>query len=441
MSGIEVNSPQTAQREANWDAHQIQAASTSSAAYEIFRTEINDIDKNVKDANLRTAYQENLVKALGPDMNTMMIEYLNDPKGGAALKKNGQVSKLSIAEKQAQCDSLSTVDKMMLPQLNLNFDRMKDGDLKDGPKKKNSEDITDRDLNALRNRTSNEKFMADATKPNRFGGMADSLIDPSRSNIFDKMDNSWFSGKDGKISKDGVKDFLKDASKYDKPDRDAKFPPDMLQKMQFIKDNWDSPQVKLMREDNGNGNLTRDSIARGCGYPGGYQEFLQKTTPESRERGRNPVWGQAVGAELSAGVHNVEHSKLGAELRGEIHESGHAKLLAERELEFKRTKLSQLAKQESTQGYWQVADKLLKASPIEGEAALETSRQNVILMRALQKLHAQQGGKLGGHEFLASEQHYKDLNTQIDAYACNHSQKTKDSAETLKKRLEKLRTK
>ncbi|MBX9951538.1 MAG: hypothetical protein K2Y39_20375 [Candidatus Obscuribacterales bacterium] len=430
MSGQEIRSPQAASIEGAQDARSIQLElnTDSTSAYQMFRRELDDVDTNVKDVNLRGAYQENLLRTLGEsNVNALMIEYLNDPKGGADLRKQGQISRLALAEKRAKCDApgaLSAVDKVLLPQLSLSFDNLRNGDMKDGDNKKNSDSITDEDLRAFRGRFSSDRFTNSAVKMNRSEKFADSLLDPTRSEIFDRIETSDdlpFTRKDGKISRSNLREFMEDAAKYKKSDKEFKYPPDLMQSVQFMHDNWDSPQVRMLRDKDGKGYMTRDSIARGCGYPGGYSEYVEKYKQERSSRiefkpdtsQRERIVKDITKPEEKTPVQSIE--------------------------EFKKSKLSVLAKQETMQGYWQVGAKLLKESPAEKETPQETSRQNIILMRALQNLHRQQGGKLGGHEFLASPKDFDSLKSEIDKYAQSRSERTRASAEALKKRLEKLR--
>ncbi len=116
----------------------------------MFRRELDDVDTNVKDNNLKVVFQDNLLKTLGEaNVNSLMLEYLNDPKGGADLKRQGQISRLSIAEKRAQCatpGALTATDKVFLPQLSLSFDNLRSGDVRDGERKNNSDNVTDKQI-------------------------------------------------------------------------------------------------------------------------------------------------------------------------------------------------------------------------------------------------------------------------------------------------------
>ncbi len=133
--------------------------------------------------------------------------------------------------------------------------------------------------------------------------------------------------------------------------------------------------------------MTRDSIARGCGYPGGYSEYVENYRQSKLNR-----------SEIKPDTSTRERVVNGVNDKDAECKRTEAKPVQSME-EYRKSKLSTLAKQESTQGYWQVGAKLIKESPVENESPLETSRQNVILMRALQQLHRQQHGKLGGHDF------------------------------------------
>jgi hypothetical protein len=430
MSGQEIRSQQSAMNEGFQDARTIQSelSTDPSSAYQMFRRELDDVDTNVKDEGLRVAYQENLLKTLGEsNVNALMIEYLNDPRGGADLRRQGQISRLYIAEKRAQYatpGALSAADKVLLPHISLSFDNLRNGDLQDGAKKKNSDDITDGDLRALSGKVSSERFNNSAQKLNRSEKFADALLDPTRSDIFDKIetaDDMPFTRRDGKVSKDNLKEFMENAADYNKSDKEFKYPADLMQSVQYMHDNWDSPQVRMLRDRDGKGYLTRDSIAKGCGYPGGYSEYVEKYKQERLNR-----------TEIKPDTSQRERIVKSANEREE-------KPVVQSIEEFKKSKLSVLAKQETMQGYWHVGAKLLKESPVEKESAQETSRQNIILMRALQQLHRQQGGKLGGHEFLASPKDFDNLKAEIDKYAQSRSERTRASAEALKKRLEKLK--
>lgn len=440
MSGQDVRSPQCAANEGIQDARKIQSEilSDPSSAYQMFRRELDDVDTNVKDCNLKVAYQDNLLKTLGEsNVNALMLEYLNDPRGGAELKRQGQISRLSIAEKRAQCatpGALSATDKIFLPQLNLSFDNLRNANLKDGQKNRNSDDITESDLQALRGKQTSDRFRNLATGVNRKEKFADSILDPTRSDIFDKIETSDdlpFTRRDGRISRSNLREFLEDAGKYNKSDKDFRYPPDLLQDLKYLHDNWDSPQIRMLRDKDGKGNMTRDSIARGCGYSGGYADYVEnykqskinpvEMKPDTSQRPRIVMETCANERKPECGVDDKKSAQSVEAVR--------------------RSRLSVLAKQETTEGYWQVGARLIKESPVEKENALETSRQNIILMRALQQLHRQQHGKLGGHEFLATPKDFETLKTEIDKYASSRSERTRASAEVLKKRLEKLNCK
>lgn len=424
MTDQVVKTAEGAINEAKRDARQIQSATTTSDAYQLFIKEISG-SQFANDA-LKAQYEENLVKSLNGDMNGLMVEYLNDPRAGAVLKRNGQITRQSIADRENN-GNLSAADKLFLPSLKLNFDNLRNGDTRDYDKKTNAFGITESDLRAQRSKTSNERYIWQATRPNNSEKIAESLLDPSRTRIFDQLetsDNGWFTGKDGKIAKGSIKEFLKKADKYQGPDRDFKYPPDMLEKLQFIHDSWDTPQIRLMRQKNGNGSMSRDSIAIGCGYPGGYAEFVEKH--------RQKLVDEKKLAE------KPENNTL-LSFEPPLHEFTHFKVPQTAPIEFQVSKLSALAKQQPTQGYWQVANKLIVACPMPEETALEASRQNIILMRALQGLHAIQGGKLGGHAFLPTQKDYDNLKVEIDKYASSRSVRTRQTAERLKQRLDKLR--
>jgi phosphohistidine phosphatase SixA len=424
MTDQVVRTSEGAVSEANRDARQIQSATTSSDAYQLFIKEISGT-QFANDA-LKAQYEESLVKSLNNDMSGLMVEYLNDPRGGAGLKRDGQITRQAILDRK-NSENLTAADRMFIPSLTLNFDTLRNGDTKDGGKNTNAFGITENDLRAQRSRTSNERYISQATQPNKSEKIADALLDPSRTRIFDQLetsDNGWFSGKDGKIARGSIEKFLKKADKYQGEDKDFKYPPDMLEKLKDIHDGWDTPRIKLLREKNGNGSMSRDSIAIGCGYPGGYREFIQKHRERLSEQ-NNPA------------AKTDEVNVLSFE--PPLHELTHLKVTQTTTVEFPASKLSLLAKQEPTQGYWHVANKLIVACPMPEETALETSRQNVILMRALQGLHALQGGKLGGHAFLPTQKDYDNLKVEIDKYASSRSVRTRQTAERLKQRLDKLR--
>ncbi len=435
MSGQDVTTPQSAANEGIQDARRIQTelGTDPNSAYQMFRRELDDVDTNVKDNNLKVVFQDNLLKTLGEsNVNALMFEYLNDPRGGGDLKRQGQISRLSISEKRAQCatpGALVAADQVFLPRLSLSFDNLRNGDLRDGDNKKNSDNLTDSDLRALGGKVSSDRFTTSATRVNRQEKFADALLDPTRTEIFDKIETSDdlpFTRKDGRISRSNLREFMEDAGKYNKPDKEFKYPPDLMKSVQYLHDNWDSPQGRMLRDKDGKGNMTRDSIARGCGYPGGYSEYVENYRQSKLNR-----------TEIKPDTSTRERV---VKINGAIELEDTDKKSIQSVEEYRKSKLATLSKQESTQGYWQVGAKLIKESPVENETALETSRQNVILMRALQQLHRQQQGKLGGHEFLATPKDFETLKTEIDRYAQSRSERTRASAEVLKKRLEKLRT-
>ncbi|MCC7531511.1 MAG: hypothetical protein IT342_23615, partial [Candidatus Melainabacteria bacterium] len=265
---------------------------------------------------------------------------------------------------------------------------------------------------------------------NRKEKFADSILDPTRSDIFDRIemaDDRWFTRKDGKISRSNLREFLEDAVKYNKPDKDFKYPPDLLRNLKYMHDNWESQQICMLRDKDGK-YMTRDSIARGCGYPGGYSQYEESYKQSKNNR-------------IEVTPHTSTRERVVKEYDAERPDGKKEEKKSTQSVEeFRKSRLSILSKQESTQGYWQVGAKLLKESPVEKESAHETSRQNIILMRALQQLYRQQEHRqLGGHVFLARPEHFEILKREIDKYAQSRSERTSASAEVLKKRLEKLR--
>ncbi len=111
-------------------------------------------------------------------------------------------------------------------------------------------------MRVLSGKLSSERFTTSATRVNRQEKLADALLDPTRSEIFDKIETSDdlpFTRRDGKISRSNLREFLEDAGKYNKSDKDFKYPPDLMQSVQYLHDNWDSPCRRMLRDKEGKG--------------------------------------------------------------------------------------------------------------------------------------------------------------------------------------------
>jgi hypothetical protein len=107
------------------------------------------------------------------------------------------------------------------------------------------------------------------------------------------------------------------------------------------------------------------------------------------------------------------------------------------ESDIKNKALLSAAKQRSGQGYWQVAEEMLKATKGENDTAESTRAENIILMRALQLRHKEQRGNLREHIFVKSQSDLAKLNEDIETYVKQHPSFAKYK-EALQKKLAKV---
>ncbi len=271
--GKTVTNTDTANEEAKNDADAIKGKKTGKEAYEAFKAEIDDIQQNVKDESLRKQYRDKLTSELGVDVKRMLSSYLQDKETGGKMRDatTGEVTEKSVDKRIKAVYVYGTeaneVDKVLLPQVDINFDELKDKDLNDGSSSqfRNDRGITTRDLEAVDKKETAENELRGNVKLNKDGKFAETLLDPSQGRTFDELDqaNQFFNGTDGHVSKGDIDKFIKNAENYKGADKEQRYPKDYLEKLGFITTNWNTPQVEAMKQ---NGYLTRNSIAKGCGY-------------------------------------------------------------------------------------------------------------------------------------------------------------------------------
>lgn len=277
----------SASTEAKNDADAIKKAGSPDESYKRFKQEIDDLEKNVTDKSLREQYRNELTKAMGSDLNVMLVQYLKDPENGGKLKDatTGEITARSVDTKAVALATGkrdgSELDKLMLPELSISFDEIRNANKNDRGSF-NSENITSRDLDSfLSSHESNVKKKA-AVESNKQSGYADVLLDPNNSRAFTDAEKSFWSGEDGRMSQSNIDNFVAEAEKYQGPDKEGLYPAKFVEKLKQISANWNSEEVNTLKD--ANGYLTRDSIASGSGYDS-YADFLAKrqSAPKSSE--------------------------------------------------------------------------------------------------------------------------------------------------------------
>lgn len=271
--GKTVTNSDTANEEAKNDADSIKGKKTGKEAYEAFKAEIDDIQQNVKDESVRKQYRDKLTSELGADVKRMLSSYLQDKETGGKMRDatTGEVTEKSVDKRIKAVYVYGTeaneVDKVLLPQVDINFDELKDRNPNDGSNSrfKNDRGITTRDLEAADKQEAADNELKDSVKLNKDGKFAETLLDPSQGRTFDELDqaNQFFNGTDGHVSKGDVDKFIKNAENFQGADKEQRYPKDYLEKLSYISANWNTPQIEAMKQ---NGYLTRNSIAKGCGY-------------------------------------------------------------------------------------------------------------------------------------------------------------------------------
>ncbi len=278
MSGEKdrVKDADSARKEAHDDAEQIKNAGTTEESYKKFKQELDDMSSSGVDKSLITEFRKSLTKELGADFNKKMaVEYLADAEGGQKLKdSDGNITKQSITDRVqmgALNDDLSEEEKMMLPQVYLNFAPISEANTGDDYR-----GITSSDIEASRASNKADEAKKDAVDKNKKQGFAEALVDPSMQRLFNNLDiaDQVFSTPDGYVSHSDVDRFLRENPNY--PDSEKK----AMEALKFINAHWDDEQVKQLR--GGSSYLTRDSIAIGCGYKNA-ADFEQQLKAKSNQ--------------------------------------------------------------------------------------------------------------------------------------------------------------
>lgn len=103
--------------------------------------------------------------------------------------------------------------------------------------------------------------------------------------------NQWGSSPDGEISKNDLNKFLEDAAKNPNSPVHASMSDNQRQTLQYLKDNWDSPEVKAFRND---GNINLNDLAKkyGAENRAGLHDVMNKPgeepTPTVIDRSKEP---------------------------------------------------------------------------------------------------------------------------------------------------------
>jgi len=268
----------SATTEAKNDADAIKSAGSPEESYKRFKQEIDDLEKNVTDKSLREQYRNELTKSMDSELNVMLVQYLKDAETGGKLKDatTGDITARSIDTRAVALATGkrdgSELDKLMLPELSIAFDDIRNANKYDRGSF-NSDNITSQDLDSfLSTYESNVKKKA-AVESNKQSGYADVLLDPNNSRAFTDAEETFWSGKDGRMSQSNIDSFVAEAENYQGPDKEGLYPAKFVEKLKQISANWDSAEVNTLKD--ANGYLTRDSIALGSGYES-YADFLAK---------------------------------------------------------------------------------------------------------------------------------------------------------------------
>ena len=470
-----VTDTATAQKEAAEDAKLIKEGDSSKSSYQLFKDEVEAMERSGVDESVRRQYRSALKDELGSEMDRVVIDFLNSEDAADLKNKNGAFTLGQIGAMNN--DDATDVQRALLPQVMLRFDDIAGTVRNDGQGRYGSAPgISERDL---------EQYTANQDKRDELAGFAatnkedgyNTLLDRKFMLNWDAVDirgNFIGNGKDGLTDRDAIEDYLNDANTAEGINKD-RYPAEFVEKMQQLYDNWDTPEVKAMTVGGRGDKISLDSIAKGLGYESledarEQQEEapeVEEETSETDEAETSEVsvkyedgklertfnfdaekkltsysetrdgvttnfkitdeFGNAVNAETGEKMGRIHvdpitgKTTIHAEGKDEVVETPDAPPEQEtvaqttEQTDFSIEDLSAASTQQAGQGYWQVAEKVLEATKTE-ESAEDTRAQNIVLMRALQMQHRQQGGALGQHKFIANDTDLAKLNANIDAY-------------------------
>lgn len=471
-----VTDTATAQKEAAEDAKLIKD-SDPATSYQAFKDEVESMERAGVDEGVRRAYRSALADELeGSTMNRLVIDFLNEEGNERFKNKDGVITLGKVGA--SNNDGASDLDRMMLPQVMMNFDDIAASRRRDGRGGYgDAPGITAGDVEAYTAAQDKRDELAGFAASNKEDGY-NALLDPKFILNWDRVDirGNWIgSGRDGITDRDAIEDYLNDANTAEGIDKD-RYPAEFVDKMQQLYDNWDTPEVKAMTIGGQGNKISLDSIAKGLGYESledarkqqaAAPEVEEEAATETEEAETSEVtvkyedgklertfnfdaekkltgysetrdgvttnfeitdeFGNAVNAETGEKMGRIHvdpitgKTTIHAEGKDEVVETPDAPPEQEtvaqtaEQTDFSIEDLSAASTQQAGQGYWQVAEKVLEATKTE-ESTEDTRAQNIVLMRALQMQHKQQGGALGQHKFIANESDLAKLNANIDAY-------------------------
>jgi hypothetical protein len=270
MSGEKerVTDSKTAKVEAAEDAKLIKEGDPDKTSYQLFRDEIDSMQRSGVSEDLRKEYRVALKSALGEDeMNRVVIDFLNDKDSAEFKNKDGAFTTQKFGG--LYVDEASDVDKLLMPAVMRRFDDFSAYDQRDSrsPYGGNSDGITARDLTKITAEQQEKDDNAKFAKANNEAGYTN-LLKGEFTTHFDRVDvegQAIFKGNDGKASKRGIDSYLREADAAEGPEK-RRYPQEFVKTLRQLSDNWDSPEVQAMTVNGDGRYITLDSIARGCGY-------------------------------------------------------------------------------------------------------------------------------------------------------------------------------
>jgi hypothetical protein len=485
-----VTDTATAQKEAAEDAKLIKEGDSSKSSYQLFKDEVEAMERSGVDESVRRQYRSALKEQLGTEMDRVVIDFLNSDDAADLKNKNGAFTLGQIGAMNN--DDATDVQRALLPQVMLRFDDIAGTVRNDGQGRYGSAPgISERDLEQYTANQDKRDELAGFAATNREDGY-NTLLDRKFMLNWDAVDirgNFIGNGKDGLTDRDAIEDYLNDANTAEGIDKD-RYPAEFVEKMQQLYDNWDTPEVKAMTVGGRGDKISLDSIAKGLGYesledareqqaeaPEVEEETAETEEAETSEMtlkyedgkvertftfdadqqmtafsetrdGKttsykvDPEHGEATNAETGEAFGRVHVDRVTGNVT--IHETDKEEVMVKpdtppeqetvAQTDLKIEDFSAAATQQAGQGYWQVAENVLEATKSAEESAEDTRAQNIVLMRALQMQHRQQGGGLSQHKFIANESDLAKLNANIDAYIEEHPSFAKYK-ESLHKRL------
>jgi len=290
MSGEQerVTDSKTAKVEAAEDAKLIKEGYPDKTSYQLFRDEIDSMQRSGVSEDLRKEYRVALKSALGEDeMNRVVIDFLNDKDSAQFKNKDGTFTTQKFGG--LYVDEASDVDKLLIPAVMRRFDDFSVYDQHDSrsPYGGNSDGITARDLTKITAEQQEKDNNAKFAKANKEAGYTN-LLKPEFTTHFDNVDiegQAIFKDTDGRASKRGIDSYLREADEAKGPEK-HRYPQEFVKTLRQLSDNWDSPEVQAMTVNGDGRYITLDSIATGCGFANAetYRQRVSQAGPEQTDK-------------------------------------------------------------------------------------------------------------------------------------------------------------